>query len=190
MKIVLHGLLAERFGREYTILTDVPAEAIEGLSRQLLDWPRDLLIDAIGFDTEALLNAPTDRQELHLMPAMRGGGGKWGQIILGAALIGVAFIPGFQGVALLGLNITRGMIFMMGAGMMMAGISQVFMKAPTVDKSADPPASKYLGINKNTTAAGTLIAGAWGRIKLSGQWLSLQSDATGIVTTSFPVSPT
>ena len=185
MKIVLHGILAERFGAEHFIETDVPADAIEGLSRQLPEWPRDLLIDVIDHPTEQLLRSRTDVDEIHLMPRMYGGGGKWGQILLGAALIGISFIPGLGQIA--GVAISS-MLFSAGASMVLMGVSQLFMKAPTVDKSNDPPPSKYLGINKNTTAIGTLMALAWGRIKISGQWLSLQSDSNQLVTTSFPAT--
>jgi predicted phage tail protein len=185
MKIILHGVLADRFGHEFEIQTDVPADAIEGLSRQLPDWPRELRIDVLDFDTEEKLRAPTDAAEIHLVPSMYGGGGKFGQIILGAALIGAAFIPGLGQIA--GVAVSS-ILFSAGASMALTGISQLFMKAPTVDKSSDPPASKYLGNNKNTTVIGTLITMAWGRIKLTGHWLSVQVDSNDLVTTSFPVT--
>lgn len=191
MKIVLHGTLREQFGSSFDIQTSTPADAIEGLSRQLPNWPRELVIDCVGFDTEEKLRAPTDKAEIHLMPRMYGGGGKWGTILLGAALIGASFLIPGSGIALFGiasLHISAGMVFMMGASLMLAGVSQLFMKAPTSDKSADPPPSKYLGNSKNTTAIGTLITMAWGRIKLPGHWLSVQVDSSDLVTTSFPVT--
>lgn len=186
MKIVLHGVLRERFGREFSMATNVPADAIEGLSRQLPDWPRDLRIDVIDFDTEAKLRSSTDVDEIHLVPSMFGGGGKWFTIVLGVALIAASFFFPPAGIALLGVNITGGMVFMMGASMLLMGVSQLFMKAPTIDKSDDPPASKYLGNNKNTAAIGTPMPMAWGRIKLAGHWLSIQVDSNSLVVTSFP----
>lgn len=186
MKIVLHGTLADKFGREFTIATETPADAIEGLSRQLPDWPRDLPIDCVGYDTPEKLRAATDAEVIHLMPAMYGGGGKWGQIIIGAAMIAVAIaIPGIGTIAGMSIN---AMLFTTGAAMMLSGVSQLFLSAPTVNKSSDPPASKYFGVNANTTAIGTLITQAWGRIKLSGQWLSIQADSSDLVTTSFPAT--
>lgn len=195
MKLILHGVLAERFGREHAIHTDVPADAIEGLSRQLPGWPRDLLIDVIDHPTEHLLRSRSDVEEIHLVPRMYGGGGKWASILLGAALVGFAVISGGAGIAgfaLTGttLSISTSTIALMGVGMMLAGVSQFFMKAPTVSKSNDPEASKYLGINRNTTQVGTPIPLAWGRIKLTGHWLSLQSDSDHLVTTTFPASTT
>lgn len=185
MKIILHGVLAKQFGREYQIQTDVPADAIEGLSRQFPDWPRELRIDVLGFHTEAALRSATSETEIHLMPSMYGGGGKWGQIIIGAALVVAGVVlavtnPGMPWYAIA--------LITTGASMMLNGISQFFMKAPTVDKSNDPPASKFLGNSKNTTAIGTLITMAWGRVKLSGHWLSVQVDSNDLVTTSFPAT--
>lgn len=178
MRIILHGVLAERYGAEHSIQTDVPADAIEGLSRQLPDWPRDLAIRVVDYPTERLLRSQTDDEEIHLVPAMFGGGG-FTRIAIGAALIVTAFAVGGPFAPFL---------FAMGASMVLSGVTTLLMKAPTVDKSNDPPASKYLGINQNTTAIGTPIALAWGRVKLTGHWLSLQSDADHLVTTSFPVS--
>lgn len=195
MKIVLHGSLAEQFGPEFEIATKVPADAIEGLSRQLPSWPRELLIDCIGYDTEDKLRGETDAAEIHLIPAMRGGGGKWIAIAIGVALIATAIAlpmlaPGAAGLYFAGTSIgmSTSMMFMMGASFLLMGVSQLFMKAPSVGKSNDPPASNYFANSKNTTAYGTLMTMAWGRIKLTGQWLSIQVDSSDLVTTSFPVT--
>lgn len=190
MKIILHGILAERFGREYEIITNRPADAIEGLSRQLPDWPRDLPIDVLDFPTYELLHEETTVTEIHLVPAMHGGGGV-GKIVLGVALIVTAafILPA----AIAGATIVAGMtvgaaMFMVGVSLVLMGVSQLFMKAPTIDKSDDPPASKYLGINKNTATIGTLIPYAYGRMKIAGHWLSIQVNSNSLVTTSFPAT--
>lgn len=159
------------------------ADAIEGLSTQLPDWPRDLRIDVPGFDTDELLFAPTDLTEIHLVPAMFGGGGKFLNIIVGIALIGISFIPGI-GTALSPILLSA------GVGMLLGGVMALFMKAPSISKSNDPPASKYFGINDNTTESGTPITMAYGRINLFGHWLSLQSDADNLVIGTFPGTPT
>lgn len=187
MKIVLHGELASRFGEEHFIETSTPAEAIEGLSRQLEGWPRDMVLDVVGFGTEEALFSQTTEDTIHLMPRMYGGGGRWGTILIGAALIGLAVATG--GISVLGMTISQGSLFLMGAGLVVMGVSQLFMKAPTVDKANDPPASKYLGINKNTAAIGTPIPLGYGRMKVAGHWLSLQSNSSAMVTTTFPANP-
>lgn len=187
MKIILHGVLAERFGREFEIMTNVPAEAIEGLSRQLPDWPRDLALDVVGFEDEADLYKATATREIHLVPSMFGGSGVV-KIIIGAALIAAVFLLPEIGVPLAAWLSSA--MFATGVTLALTGISELMMKQPTVANGgpADPPASKYFGVNKNTTAIGTLITLAWGRVLLGGHWLSLQANSSAMVTTNFPAT--
>jgi len=164
---------------------DSVAEAVEGYSRQQPSWPRDMRISIVGFDTEEKLLQGAD--EIHLMPSLFGGGGKFGTIILGAALIGAAFLTaGAAGVLAGGLSTS---LLVSGGLMVLQGVMGLFMKSPKVGKNEDPEASKYLGINKNTTAVGTPITMAWGRIDIQPHWLSLQSDSTNISYGVFPANP-
>src|SRR3546814_4481378 len=55
-----------------------------------------------------------------------------------------------------------------GALMAVQGVVALFQKAPTASKSDDPPPPKYLGVTKNTTAQGTRITLACGRVLLAG----------------------
>lgn len=186
MKIILHGKLARLIGQnEFEIATDIPAEAIEGLSRQLEDcWPKDMLLDAVGFETQAKLYAPTTEKELHLVPAVVGGGGV-ARIIVGVAIM-VAVV--FSGGTWTPLAVA---FFMAGASLAVSGVMQLFYKAPTLDfsKSQDPAASKYIGSGGNTTAIGTYRNIAYGRVRIEGHWLSLQVDAKTVVLGRFPTSP-
>lgn len=184
MKIVLHGTLKDQF-KELEIVAATAADALDGWSRQcglteipVMDRP---IIEVVDFDTEIKLNTPTDVQELHLFPMMFGGGGAFGKILLGAALIGLSFIPGLGQaiqVALLGA----------GIGMALGGVMEFFMKAPSVSKSNDPDPSKYLGLGNNTTAIGTLIPKGYGRFLLAGQYLSLQVNSNDMVYGTFPTT--
>lgn len=181
MKIILHGVLRTRYGEQFEVHARTAAQAIEMLSEQLPEWPRDLQVEAPGFATEVQLHAETNAAEIHLVPAMFGGGGKFFNIILGAVLMVVGFMVGGP----------LGMIMMsMGMTMVLNGVMSLFMKAPTLSKSNDPPASKYFGLNDNTAESGTPITLAYGRINLFGHWLSLQSDADNLVVGTFPTSPT
>ena len=177
MRLIFHGILADLFGPEVDMKADTVGSAIEGYSRQV-DWPKDTLIHVVGFNTPEAFKTHAD--EVHIMPAFYGGGGKFGSIILGAAIIAASFaIPG------VGPALATSML--VSGGLMIAqGVIGLFMKAPTVKGVNDPEASKYLSINKNTTAVGTPITLAWGRIDLSGQWLSLQSDSTNLSYGIFP----
>ncbi len=184
MKVILHGSLKEQF-IECEIAGDTVAEVIEGWSRQcgLADIPLDMrpVIDIVDFETAESLTEKTDVTEIHLVPAMFGGGGDFGQILLGVALIGISFIPGI-GAALSASILTAGI------GMAIGGVLSLFMKAPSVSASDDPDPSKYLGSKGNTTQIGTLIPKGYGRFKIGGQYLSLQVNSQDMVFGSFPAS--
>lgn len=181
MKLVLHGTLRDRFGESVEIETDTVADALEGWSRQAMSGER-MVVEVIDFDTDEKLHAKTDVDEVHVIPAMYGGGGKFMSIIVGAiqVVVGILLLPSAIGVALI----------VSGATMVLMGIVNLFMKAPSVSKSDDPPASKYLGLNKNTVDIGTPITLAGGTIELFGHWLSIQSDSDKLVVGSFPTNPT
>jgi predicted phage tail protein len=183
VKIVLHGLLKEQFeGCE--IKADTVADAIEGWSRQcgLAEIPAALrpVIEIVDFDTAESLVEKTDVTEIHLVPAMFGGKGGFGQILIGAALIGLSFTG-------VGAALSAGLMAA-GIGMAIGGVMSMFMKAPSVGASQDPEPSKYLGSNGNTTQIGTLIGKGYGRFKGGGQYLSIQVNSQDMVFGSFPAS--
>jgi len=181
MQLIFHGELRKLYGPSVTMVVDTVAEAIEGFSRQQANWPREMRIAVVGFDTKEKLRTAAD--VVHVMPAAAGGGGKFGSIILGAALIVAAVaIPG------IGTALSTSLI-VSGATMIAQGVVSLFLKAPSLGKNADPDASKYLGINTNTTAVGTPIIMAWGRIAIAPHWLSLQSDSTNLSYGVFPANP-
>ena len=180
MRLIFHGALREKFGASFDMEAESVAMAVEGFSRQV-DWPEDMLIDIPGYDSEEKLQERP--KEIHLMPSMMGGGGKFGSIILGAAMVAAAFIPGIGQALHVSLLVSGGL-------MMAQGVFALFMKTPKLSKNNDPDGSKYLGVNKNTTDIGTPVILAWGEIDLAGHWLSLQSDSNNLVYGVFPTNPT
>lgn len=188
MRLVFHGSLREYFPASVEMNSRTVADAIEGVSSQISNLPPHLTVEVVGFDTDEALFARTDVEEVHIVPAMFGGGGKFFGIILGGLMIAAALtLPG------LGVALSAGLkssLLVSGAIMVAQGVVGLFMKAPTISKADDPPASKYLGISQNTTASGTPITLACGRINLAGHWLSLQSDADKLAFGTFPASPT
>ena len=188
MLIKLHGRFAEDYQTDFEIEAETVAEAIDGWSRQVRFYD-DLLMEdrpiarVIGFDTIEKLNAPTEQTVIHVVPAMVGGGGKFGQILIGAALIGLSFVPGIG-------QVVQTAILSAGIGMALGGVMGLFMKAPTVSGSNDPEASKYLGLSNNTTAIGTPIAFCLGEVPITGQVLALNVDSSDMITGSFPATPT
>lgn len=183
MRLIFHGTLRDILGPDAVMHVNSIREAVEGYSRQHPDWPSEMLIDIPGYDTvEAMEDCP---EEIHLIPSMLGGGGKFGTILLGVAMVALAFTP----VGALTVGLKAAMIIS-GGIMILQGVVGLFMKAPKLGKNQDPEASKYLPINKNTTAVDTPITMAWGHIDLAGHWLSLQSDSSNLSYGVFPANPT
>lgn len=187
MLIKLHGIFAKDFGSEFRIEADTVADAIEGFVRQVDFYTDKLLEDrpvvrAVGFNTAESLYEKTEQETIHLVPAMIGGGGKWGRIILGTALIVAGtFIP-IPGV---------GQILMtVGITMVLSGAMDMFMKAPSVSKDKDPEASQYLGIGDNTVNIGTYIPLQWGLGPATGHVLAINVDSSEMIVGTFPTNPT
>lgn len=185
MQLIFHGELQKMYGDSFEMQADSVAEALEGFSRQQADWPRDMRVMIVGdndrLDTAEKLLIHCD--VVHLMPSMSGGGGKFGQIIMGAIVIGVSFIPGIGQAVQLSLLISGGL-------MVLQGVIGLFLQAPKMKSVNDPEASKYLSVNKNTTEVGTPMTMAWGIIDMAGQWLSIQSDSNNLSFGTFPATTT
>ena len=99
----LIGELGRRFGRSYSFVASSPREVISALSNQLAGF-KDYLCDAhekgIGFrlvdgDAEGMSyeEAMMGCKQLIIAPIVTGGGA-FGRILLGIALVALAFIPG------------------------------------------------------------------------------------------------
>lgn len=182
IEVVPLGPLAGRYPA-ITIAAGNVADAIEGWSRQanLVGKP---LLSAVGFDTEDALRADTDVERVELLPTMFGGG-SFGKILLGAALIAIAvWNPGIGGMILSQAGV--GAVAGAGIGLMLGGVMSIFMKTPTVSKEQDPDPSHYLGSGRNTTTIGTLMGIGGGRMLVGGQILTLQVNSTDLLYGSFP----
>jgi predicted phage tail protein len=182
VKIVLHGVLATMY-EGLTIAAETASDAIEGWARQvgMADVPlaERPVIDVMGCPTKDDLKAPLEVDELHLVPAMFGGGGKFGRILIGAAMIAISFLP-FVGPAM------HAALIISGAMSVLSGVASFFMKSPSLSKEDDPAPSKYIGTGKNTTGIGTIIGMGGGRMLVGGQFLSLQVNSSDLVYGSFP----
>jgi predicted phage tail protein len=185
MRLIFHGILKDIVGPEARMEAATIAEAVEGFSRQHPAWPRDITIAIVGYTEEARIRSESP-DEVHIMPALRGGGGKFGSIILGAAVAAVGAALFFTGVGTaVGIS-----LMVSGTLMMVQGVIGLFMKAPKMSQAENPEDSKYLGINRNTTAARTPITMAYGRVNLHPHWLSLQSDSNKLTHGRFPATTT
>lgn len=187
VKVILHGILKDRF-ESFEVAGTTPAEVIEGWSRQTgmdkIPLDERPILTVASHDTYEKLMAPLRKKvtELHIFPAMFGGGGV-GKILLGVAMVAVSFIPG------IGQAIAAALLIS-GVTTALMGVVEMFMGAPSLSKEEDPEASKYIGTGRNTTAIGTPIGIGGGRMKIGGHFLSLQVNSSDMVQGMFPSLPT
>ena len=103
IEVKLLGELGRRFGRSYSFVASSPKEIISALSHQIAGF-KDYLCDAhekgIGFrlvdgdaDGMAYEEVLMGCKQLVIAPIVTGGGSA-GKILLGVALVALAFIPG------------------------------------------------------------------------------------------------
>lgn len=154
VKIKLIGELGRRFGRCYEFMASSPKEVISALSNQLEGF-KDYLSTAHengvffrlvsenpeGMSYEECL-MPCDA--LIIAPVVTGAGGGSsiiGKILLGIALIGLAFIPAIGGLAI-GLGaagqISAGSIlFSLGGALVFGGIAELLTPTPKNPKESE-----------------------------------------------------
>jgi predicted phage tail protein len=185
-KIILHGYLKDLYDLPIEVECETVAEAVRSLQNIPELAPKNGQLHPItvqGVNSEISLYAKTPLDEIHVYPRTGGAGGKNGllQIILGIALIAVAiFAPALIPVFLTELGLTSGMVFMLGAQMLVGGLIQMLMAQPEDQSRDSPESSKYLGSSANTVRIGTPIGIMYGVAKIGGHYLSYDVDAKDI----------
>ena len=187
IEVIPCGPLARRF-KPIKIMANTAGEAITGWSKQcgMADIPLNQrpVLEVDRFPDEKSLNTPTKVRKIRLYPKMVGGGAV-GKILLGAALIAIAiWNPGIGGMILSQAGV--GAVAGAGIGLLLGGMMQLFMKAPSVDKSQDPEPSQYIGGGRNSVKVGTPIGIGGGRMMVGGQIMSLQVNSSDLVYGQFP----
>lgn len=151
VEVKLLGELGRRFGRNYVFYVKSAKEVISALSYQVKGFKEYLYTahekamgfrlvsnDPQGMDYEEVLMS-CDR--LVIAPIITGSGGSAGRILLGAALIGLAFVPGIGTVAAGGglaasgatvgsLSMYGSLMFSLGASLLLGGLASLI--APPV----------------------------------------------------------
>ena len=119
------------------------------------------------------LHYPAGRASIKIIPVVTGEGGRGlGQILLGAALIGLSFLP-LGTSAGLGVAFSKGFakvgliqkgLFSIGASLVLGGISAMLTPLPSIDNSeADPENSFAFSSPINVSRAGIPIPLIYGR---------------------------
>jgi predicted phage tail protein len=160
VEVKLLGELGRRFGRSYQFMVRNPREVISALANQLEGFKEYFCMahengvgfklvndDPQGMDYEGVLMS-CDR--LVIAPVIAGSGGNVGRILIGAALIGLAFIPGVGAFAAGSAAVAAGtatagsltavgtVLFSLGASMVLTGIAGLLtppVKTPGSDSA-------------------------------------------------------
>jgi predicted phage tail protein len=189
-RIILHGSLKSLHDGPLEVYADTVAEAIRYLSNKaglnLLPLDKRPVVQVVGFDGAESLSKPTDVEEIHVLPAFVGSGGKSGgfmQIVIGAVLIAAVVFTGGFGLGF--SSMLAGAAFSLGASLVLGGLMQMLAPAPNrdlgIESQADPEASRYLGAQGNTVAAGTRVPIIYGKTKAYGHYISFNVNAVDYI---------
>lgn len=150
VQVKLLGELGRRFGRSYSFMVRNPRDVISALANQL-DGFKEYLCEAHenGMGFKLVDSDPTGMgyeevmmscKQLIIAPVISGSGGKGfsiGQILVGALLIGLAFIPGVGAAAATGALTKVGtVLFGLGASLVLTGIAGL-LTPPVQTPSSD-----------------------------------------------------
>ena len=180
-KLKLYGELAEFIGyKEFEIQASTIPKAISFL---INNFPKiepymspkyyqvkvgNYIID------EQELHYPIGQEDIHIVPVISGAGRGFGKILLGAALIGVAFLlpvtvpyaplsVGVGGVAG-GSMLAKSLVYLGGA-LVLSGVSELLFPAPKPSQQEDDPRISFnFSGTQNTGRAGTPVPIVYGEI--------------------------
>jgi len=181
-KILLSGELGKLFGREHKFDITTPAEAIRALCANHKNFARHMIESearGVGYrvtvDKEPLgpienMRNPVSRT-VRIVPVIMGSkSGGLLNIVLGAALIGAAFLTGGASLAASGVvfsGLAGQVAFGLGVSMLLGGVSQLLSPVPKAAKPSELPQNQpSYAFNGpvNTSSAGQCIPYAFGRL--------------------------
>lgn len=193
VKVLFHGMLKKICPDVYEVDVNTPAEAIRAVTNQF----RDKLIRRDGqrfvcsikeCPRDVDLNSCLRENEINIYPSFcASGGGKgaspWAMVAIGALIVVAAVFLGPGGFAAAMTAANWGAwsagFALMGASMMVSGLTTALFgpNMDTAHSSNNPESSKAFGNSGNTTKIGTRIPIGYGRYKIAGHFLSINTNA-------------
>jgi predicted phage tail protein len=184
-KIKLYGELAEFVGhKEFEVQVDSLQKAVSflvnnfaGIEKYMNPRYYQVKVGDYAVD-ETEISHPIGQEDIHFVPVITGAGRGFGKILLGAALIGIAFLmPVASGGLSLGAGIKAGslakvgfmtkMVAGVGASLVLSGVSDMLFPLPDVpafEDTQDPRLSFSFGGTQQTGRAGTPVPLVFGEI--------------------------
>ena len=171
--IMLHGILADKFGKYFALDVQSAREATHAIACQIPEFKMFMLRAeqegmrfAVFADEKNIgendIDNLTTASIIHIVPKIMGAGGKamaWLQVIGGAILVGVGVFMGFNP-GLIGA----------GVGMMIGGAASLLMPTPKLDQQdEDGNRANYgFGGAVTTVAQGNPVPILYGRRYIGG----------------------
>ena len=184
-KIKLYGELAEFVGhKEFEVQVDSLQKAVSflvnnfaGIEKYMNPRYYQVKVGDYAVDETEILH-PIGQEDIHFVPVISGAGRGFGKILLGAALIGIAFLmPVASGGLSLGAGLKAGslakvgfmtkMVAGVGASLVLSGVSEMLFPLPDVpafEDTQDPRLSFSFGGTQQTGRAGTPVPLVYGEI--------------------------
>lgn len=182
-KIKLYGELAEFVGhKEFEVKADTLAHAVsflinnfQGIERFMSPKYYQVKVGNYSINEEEFAH-PIGKEDIHFIPVISGAGRGFGKILLGAAMIGLAFATGGASLGAKGLTFkasSLGGAFVakavtgIGATLVLSGVSDMLFPLPDVPKfesTEDPRLSFSFGGTQQTGRAGTPVPLVYGEI--------------------------
>ena len=200
-KLKLYGQLAEFIGhKEFEIKVNSVSQAVSFLIHNFPEverfmGPRYYQVKVGSYDIdENELSYPVGQEDIHFIPAISGAGRGMGKVLLGAALIGGAFLftpltmgsffspivaPGSFAAA---MPLTKAAIGI-GAALVLSGVSDMLFPLPEPQKfnsEEDPQLSFNFSGVQNTSRAGTPVPIVYGEIFTGSVVISAAIDTNQV----------
>ena len=201
-KLKLYGQLAEFIGhKEFEIKVNSVSQAVSFLIHNFPEVERfmspkyyQVKVGNYAID-ESEIHHPIGKEDIHFTPVISGAGRGFGRILLGAALIGLAFIP-FAGTGTgLGMIFGKGPVFGIhklgqvgmlskalagvGGALVLSGVSEMLFPLPKFDdfdSEGDPRLSFSFNGIQQTNRAGTPVPIVYGEIFTGSVVISASVD--------------
>ena len=187
-KIKLYGELAEFVGhKEFEVKADTLSHAVsflvnnfEGIDKFMNPKHYQVKIGSYAVD-ESEFSYPIGQEDIHFIPVIAGAGRGFGKILLGAALIGLAFIPfagagtglgaafkgGFSAAKFAKVGFISKGLAGLGTALVLSGVSDMLFPVPEVpefESEENPRLSFSFGGTQQTGRAGTPVPLVYGEI--------------------------
>ena len=194
-KVKLYGELAEFVGhKELEVKVNNIAQAVsflihnfQGLERYMNPKYYQVKVGNYDIDDNEL-NYPIGKEDIHFIPVITGSGRGLGKILLGAVLIGAAFLTGGSSLSIglsgftggAGISAALGNI---GIALVLTGVTEMLFPLPKPQKfesEEDPRLSFSFSGMQNTSRAGTPVPIVYGEIMTGSVVISAAIDTNQV----------